>query len=66
MGIMYLYGECVDKDEATAIEWFKKAAEQGLVGSQLTLGMIYENGQGVEKNEVEAKRWYKLAEQNSQ
>ena len=54
------------KDEKTAVDWFKKAAEQGLVGSQMTLGMIYENGQGVEKNEVEARRWYKLAEENSQ
>ena len=65
LGVMYLYGEGVEKDESKALEWFRKAAEQGLSGSQMTLGMMYENGQGVDKNEVEARRWYKMAEQNS-
>jgi TPR repeat protein len=62
---MYLYGECVEKDEAKAVYWFRRAAEKGLPGSQMTLGMLYENGQGVEKNEVEARRWYNLAEKNT-
>ncbi|MCG8017157.1 MAG: sel1 repeat family protein, partial [Candidatus Thiodiazotropha sp. 'RUGA'] len=44
-----------------AVEWFKKAAEQGLAGSQTTLAMLYEEGRGVEKDPEEAKRWYKLA-----
>jgi TPR repeat protein len=47
------------------VEWFRRAADQGLPGAQMTLGMMYENGQGVEKNEVEARRWYKLADENS-
>ncbi len=61
---MYLYGECAEKNESTAAEWFLRAAEQGLPGSQMTLGMMYENGQGVEKNAEEARRWYQRAEDN--
>jgi len=65
LGVMYLYGECTEKDESKAVEWFQRAAEQGLPGAQMTLGMMYENGQGVEKNEEQARRWYTLAEENS-
>jgi TPR repeat protein len=63
---MYLYGEGADIDETKAAECFRKAADQGLPGAQMALGMMYENGQGVEKDEVEARRWYKLAEENSE
>ena len=62
---MYLQGECVTKDEKEAVKWFTAAAEQGLPGSQMTLGMMYEQGQGVEQNTEEAQKWYKLAEANS-
>jgi hypothetical protein len=62
---MYMQGECVPKDEKQAAEWFRRAAEQGLAGSQITLGMLYEQGIGVEKNEAEAKKWYEKAQQNS-
>jgi hypothetical protein len=48
-----------------AVEWFRRAAEQGLAGSQMTLGMLYEQGIGVEKNETEAKKWYEMAQRNS-
>ena len=32
LGVMYLYGECVEKDEAEAAAWFRRAADQGLAG----------------------------------
>src|SRR3989304_1153549 len=44
---------------------YRRAAEQGLAGSQMTLGMLYEQGIGVEKNEAEARKWYEKAQQNS-
>jgi TPR repeat protein len=50
------------KNEAEAVIWFRLAAEQGMTGSQMTLGMIYEQGLGVEKDETEAKKWYQKAE----
>jgi hypothetical protein len=62
---MHLQGECAPKNEKLAAEWFQRAAEQGLAGSQMTLGMLYEQGQGVEKNEAEARKWYELAQRNS-
>jgi TPR repeat protein len=59
---MYLYGECTEKNEAEAAKWFERAADQGMVGSAMTLAMMYEQGQGVAKSETEAKKWYARAE----
>ena len=59
---MYLYGECVEKDEMQAAEWFRRAAGQGLAGAMMTLGMMYEQGLGVERDPERAKRFYAQAE----
>jgi hypothetical protein len=58
---MYMEGECVDKDPALAVEWFQKAAEQGLVGSLTTLAMMYEEGNGVEQDIDKANELYRAA-----
>ena len=39
----------------------KKAAEQGHVIAQNTLGFLYLNGQGVNKDYAEAVKWYRRA-----
>ena len=59
---MYLYGECVTKDETEAAEWFRRAADQGLAGAMMTLGMMYEQGLGVECDAEQAKRLYTRAQ----
>ena len=59
---MYLYGECVAKDEAQAAEWFRRAADQGLAGAMMTLGMMYEQGLGVARDTEQARRLYAQAE----
>ena len=41
-----------------AIEWYEKAAEQGLAGAQFNLGIMYENGAGVDQSDSMAMRWY--------
>jgi len=42
----------------------RKAAEQGDVDAQYTLGTLYENGLGVKQDDAEAVKWYlKAAEQ---
>ena len=41
-GFMFFEGECTEKDIDKSIEWFTKAADQGLMGSATTLAMIYE------------------------
>jgi len=60
----YDTGDGVAKDEAKAVEWYKKAAEQGHAKAQFNLGVDYSNGIGVAKDEAEAVKWYqKAAEQ---
>ena len=59
---MYLYGECVAKDEREAADWFRRAAAQGLAGAMMTLGMMYEQGLGMERDVEQAKRLYARAE----
>lgn len=44
-----------------AVEWYTKAAEQGLRIAQCNLGVCYKNGNGVEKNLEEAIKWYTKA-----
>src|SRR6266576_2632948 len=55
----------VAKDEAEAVKWFRKAAEQNAAGDQDLFGVLYAKSQGVAKNKAEAVKWYrKAAEQN--
>jgi S1-C subfamily serine protease len=51
----------VVKDEAEAVKWFRKSAEQGNASAQYNLGICYYNGQGVVKNEIEGYKWFLLA-----
>ena len=61
LGVMYEFGEGVPKNNAEAIKWFRKAAEQGNAEAQNNLGHMYEEGQGVTQDFVEAQMWYNLA-----
>ncbi len=61
LGISYLDGDGVPKDDAEAVKWYRKAADQGYAPAQLNLGFMYENGEGVVKDEVEAVKWYRRA-----
>jgi len=55
----------VAKDEAEAVKWFRKAAEQNVADAQFSLGVCYAIGQGVMKDDAEAVQWFrKAAEQN--
>ena len=51
----------ISKDMQKALEWYIKAAEQGLAEAQKNLRLLYQNGQGVEKNLPEAIKWVKKA-----
>ena len=53
------------KDDAEAVKWFRKAAEQNYARAQYNLGLRYTKGQGVAKDDAEAVQWFrKAAEQN--
>ena len=56
----------VAKDEAEAVRWYRKAAEQGNTPAQMQLGMAYINGKGIAKDAAEGVRWLrKAAEQGN-
>ncbi len=61
LGFMYMQGECVEQDGRKALEWFGKAADQGLQGAMTTIGMMYREGNGVERDEAKAKEWFSKA-----
>ena len=44
-----------------AVEWFRKAADQGDAPAQHNLGAMYANGMGVPQNLTEALRWLRKA-----
>ena len=46
------------KDEAEAVKWYRKAAEQGYDEALVILAEMCEDGQGMEKNLAEAYGWY--------
>jgi TPR repeat protein len=60
-GFMFFEGECTEKDIDKSIEWFTKAANQGLMGSATTLAMIYEEGKLVPQDLEKSQYWYKKA-----
>jgi TPR repeat protein len=61
LGDCYHKGRGVAKDEAEAVEWYRKAAEQGHCVAQNNLGVCYHGGTGVDKDEAEAVEWYRKA-----
>ena len=59
--MLYATGEGVSKDDAKALEWFRKAAVQGDPSAQLYLATMYSNGTGVARDLLEAYKWASLA-----
>jgi TPR repeat protein len=57
----YATGEDVQQDYTVALHWFLKAAEQGHVGAQDTLGAYYWLGHGAPKDVTKAYFWSVLA-----
>jgi TPR repeat protein len=61
LGLCYNKGIGVPKDEAEAVKWYSKAAEQGDAAAQYNLAICYANGTGTPKKAVEAYKWFLLA-----
>ena len=51
-------------DLILAMEWFRKAAEQGEARAQMKLGLMYQTGGGVAQDDKEAVKWYRKAAEN--
>lgn len=66
IGRSYLYGIGTPRDEAEAMRWYRKAAENGDSSAQYFLGRCYfYSYHGYNQDYAEAYKWlYKAAEQN--
>jgi len=56
---MYERGRGVPKNEAEAVAWYRRAAEQGDPYAQCNLGDVYAQGLGVLKDDIVAVAWYR-------
>ena len=54
-------GKGVQKDDAKAVEWYRKAVAQGEPYAQNNLGLCYEYGTGVPHDRTKAVEWYRKA-----
>ena len=62
LGLMYSQDrDGIPKDDAKAVEWFRKAADQGNPPSQDELGVRYEKGRGVPQSFARAAEYYQQA-----
>jgi TPR repeat protein len=52
------------KDMALALEWYLKAADQGMPTAQLALGKLLMEGKGVMRDDAAALQWLSLAHVN--
>ena len=58
---MYANGLGVPKEHAEAVNWYRRAADQGYASAQSNLGLMYAKGEGVPKDDAEAVKWYRSA-----
>ena len=61
LGYLYENGDSVPLDKAEAARWYRLAAEQGHVYSEIKISLMYLHGDGIPKNEDLAARWAKRA-----
>lgn len=57
LGVMYLFGQGVERNGVRAEYWLGKAAEAGVIEAQSLLGTMYATGQGVPRNPERARYW---------
>jgi TPR repeat protein len=56
----------IERDQALAIQWYRKAAEQGMQEAQLALGRALAAGDGVAREEFEACKWLLISSQGDE
>jgi len=61
LGGSYANGQGVTKDDARAMEWYRKAADQGFAPAQDAVGYMYATGKGVAKDDAQAAAWWRKA-----
>lgn len=53
------------RNPKSAMQWYRKAADQGYPPAQVGIGDLYANGYGVREDHYRAQEWYKVATQLS-
>ncbi|MDB5438485.1 MAG: sel1 repeat family protein [Caulobacteraceae bacterium] len=61
LGVSYECGKGVQRDDALALKWYGRAADQGVAVAQNNMGRMYARGQGVRRDYVEAMKWFQKA-----
>jgi TPR repeat protein len=61
VGLAYANGTGTARDDRLAVEWYRKAAAQGLAAAQTNLGTRYANGEGVARDTAQAVEWFQRA-----
>jgi len=59
--VMYAKGRGVTQNDAKALRWFRRAADQDHAAAQSNLGLLYAEGRGVARNDAEAAKWFRRA-----
>ena len=58
---MYAIGQSVPQNNAEAVRWYHKAAEQDIAEAKHNLGFMYYKGWGVLQDYATAADWYRKA-----
>lgn len=66
VGRLYEKGRGVERNFATAAEWYRKAADQGHADSEYRLAVGYATGLGLPKDEAVALSWLRKAANHGQ
>jgi TPR repeat protein len=61
LGLAYESGDGVAADDAEAVKWFRKAADQDDAEGERYLAEMYVQGRGVRADNAEAAKWLRLA-----
>ena len=61
VGLSYLAGKGVAKDDAEAVHWFRMAAQKGLADAEFNLAECYAGGHGVPQDPTAASELYAKA-----
>lgn len=61
LGVRYLSGSGVRRNEKEGVKWLRAAAQTGLSDAQYQLGLCLKNGIGAKKSDTRAVEWFKSA-----
>jgi TPR repeat protein len=61
LGLRFLTGEGLRKDDKEGVRWLEKAAESGHLRAQHVYGSLFEDGVTVKKDLAKAVQWYEKA-----